>query len=295
MTADDAADTRTEKTHSRRRTFIVVARHGERLDYVMRDAGNNWIPTTDKPWDPPLTQEGTAQGRRLGRRVQQFLKEGGLAPISAVYSSPFCHCRQTALAALEGGLESDKLRKIRVEEGLTESLNESWYRSWCLPGSNGTWGYRPEPLEGATDNCTVDETVIHPRATAPVQSLLSEWNKSAGTQEDYSSIDAEYKSIHRLDRPYKWGTFESRRGQKERMYSVVQALAKQHPGESILLLSHGGPVTHLFERLTGNPWSMHGESSYGCFSIYAQVEGVEEWEPLVVNESGSSTSERHID
>ena len=29
---------------------VVVVRHGERLDYVMRDAGDNWIPTSNQPW-----------------------------------------------------------------------------------------------------------------------------------------------------------------------------------------------------------------------------------------------------
>ena len=46
----------------------------------------------------------------------------------------------------------------------------------------------------------------------------------------------------------------------------------------------GGPVTHLYESLTGNKWTVHGTSKYCCYSIYRQKEGEETWEPLVVNE-----------
>lgn len=46
----------------------------------------------------------------------------------------------------------------------------------------------------------------------------------------------------------------------------------------------GGPVTHLYESLTGNNWDVHGESKYCCYSIYQQADGEATWKPLVVNQ-----------
>ena len=51
----------------------------------------------------------------------------------------------------------------------------------------------------------------------------------------------------------------------------------------ILLHGLGGPVTHLYESLTGNGWEKHGESKYCCFSVYSQTVGDDKWDPLVVN------------
>ena len=45
----------------------------------------------------------------------------------------------------------------------------------------------------------------------------------------------------------------------------------------------GGPVTHLYESLTGNHWDKHGVSKYCCYSIYQQNGGEAAWTPLVVN------------
>ena len=68
----------------------------------------------------------------------------------------------------------------------------------------------------------------------------------------------------------------------------------------------GGPVTHLYENLTGNDWSVHGESKYCCYSIYRRwIDDDDDndnedddgsnkvatttlrprWEPLVVNQT----------
>jgi len=56
-----------------------------------------------------------------------------------------------------------------------------------------------------------------------------------------------------------------------------------------MVTSHGAPVIHLFETLTGQPWTVHGKSVYCCYSIYKSVTNVDDgtttWEPLVVNES----------
>lgn len=53
----------------------------------------------------------------------------------------------------------------------------------------------------------------------------------------------------------------------------------------------GGPVTHLYESLTGNNWNLHGVSKYCCYSIYQQGEGDDKWKPLVVNQVLSEEAE----
>lgn len=40
----------------------------------------------------------------------------------------------------------------------------------------------------------------------------------------------------------------------------------------VLFLNTGGPVTHLYESLTGNNWSEHGMAKYCSCSIYYQTE-----------------------
>jgi hypothetical protein len=58
----------------------------------------------------------------------------------------------------------------------------------------------------------------------------------------------------------------------------------------VFTASSGGPVTHLYESLTGTHWNVHGVAKYCCYSIYQQhvVAGEEEkgemWTPLVVNQ-----------
>lgn len=86
------------------------------------------------------------------------------------------------------------------------------------------------------------------------------------------------------------------------MRATVNALKEK--GKTVVVVSHGGPVTHLYETLTGGSWKEHGPSTYCCYSIYryrggsssgqspdaaaTAAEGDEDgrcWEALVVNES----------
>jgi broad specificity phosphatase PhoE len=304
---NDAAEghSKASNTQSNKRKVVVVARHAERQDYVMRDRGENFLPSTDRPWDPPLSENGLEQGRNLGKEIRKSLMEHGLSPVMAVYSSPLIRCLQTASTATEGLLTTQESKddgdveasgpdeayrhpealQVHIEEGLVESINESWYRSWCLPESNGTWGFRPADSQG-NPIITVDLETIHEAAKQPIQNLIRFPSKddSNNLVSKLEHVDLSYQSISRIDEPYCWGSFESRSQQRQRMHSVLELLSSKHEGETILCLSHGGPVTHLYERLTGNHWSQHGESSYACYSIYVQDEGETEWRPLLVNQ-----------
>jgi len=308
---------------------VIVARHGERIDYVLRDADQNWIPTAPRPWDPPLTSRGRMQGRRLGTYLSKVLKEKGLPPVTAIYSSPMVRCCQTAAEAAigltttttdddGGGGDSGPLPvQVRVEPGLVESMNEDWYRAWCLSDSDGTWGGpartgADEGFYGAAD----DEKNIDPRARLPAHSLVwgpneiaeflvDEVSVSHSRREESDGSDvlflknddlaalinvdaAENDAVYPIqDQPYRYGVFESRESQQDRMEKVVQSLSERYPNQTVMLLSHGGPVTHVCERLTGSAWSGQQMSTYASFSIYTPPSENDDnlWKAVVTNES----------
>lgn len=90
---------------------IWLARHGSRQDFV----DPAWHQTADRPHDPPLSEEGLIQVRQLAKRMQP---EG----ISAIFSSPFLRCIQTAAPIAE------LLNlPICVEPGFSEWLNPDWF------------------------------------------------------------------------------------------------------------------------------------------------------------------------
>lgn len=257
---------------------VVVVRHGERLDYVEKDRGENWIPKTERPWDPPLTEHGLMQAKSLGLALPKILDKLGLNPdVSAVYSSPFVRCIQTAT-----GLSS---HKVRVELGLAESLNQNWYRSWALQGTNGEWGFGKERWP---DVEKLDPSQLHPLSKQPVQSLLG-YDVESDEKKATTRVDYNYISKSSIDTPYSFlpPNFESYKRQRRRMKDTMMLLSDNHDwNETIVLVSHGGPVTHLYESLTGNDWTTHGMSKYCCYSIYQkkEAEATSLWTPLVVNQ-----------
>ena len=295
--------TSTSNSHnSAKKMFVVVARHGERWDYIQRDAGHNWIATAARPWDPPLSPNGLKQATRLGEHLSQTLQEMNLPPISAAYSSPFLRCRQTACQAVEAlnkqksaAANDGNAVKVKVELGLSESLNDNWYRSWALPGSDGTWGFVPPEEEKQSGNSTrrtlsaFTEQELHPDAQRPVQEILN-W-KDVNHEQSSPNLgtwqDLDYESSTEISKPFALKPSlmtETRSEQKERMLQVIQNKAQS--AETILLVSHGGPVTHLYEKLCGNNWSVHGECTYCCYSIYeCEVPDKSKWNPILVNES----------
>ncbi len=229
-------------------------------------------------------------------------------------------------------VKSDQHLKVTVENGLVESLNKNWYTSWCLKDSDGTWGGREGYQNSANDEDDL-EISIDPRARDNASTLLLNAediatflsNYDGCMEDDSSSILSPYKSLSSMinvtedyhdkevagmmmvesmkDSPYTWGKFETRNEQQDRVENVVCKLSNRHSHGTILLLSHGGPVTHLYERLINDNWKSHGISSYTCFSIYQQKNQAmeehehavskdvsrdnnhSEWIPLVVNDS----------
>lgn len=297
--------------------YVVVIRHGERLDYVMHDEGKNWLIGQPRPWDPPLSVRGVQQGRLSGQRLKTRLEQMGLPPIAAVYSSPFLRCRQTACAILQGLTEPiegsedaqgcvnnygrEANLKVRVEMGLSESLNESWYQSWALPGSSGVWGYSPPNEQGAY-NSVIDEATVHPAAKVPAQKILSDWQTYSTPSNDVvdttTITDLDYVSQTAITLPYSLfpRQLESQRNQRKRMKQVLDTCAVA--GQTIVLVTHGGPSILMYNELTGNQWYVHGDIKFCGFSIYGSELSVagqhddtssptteREWRILVTNES----------
>ena len=236
------------------KTVVVVVRHGERQDYVDRDNGGNWIEQNvdQRPWDPPLTTNGLAQAKQLGSELPSILKKHGLPGVKAVYSSPFLRCRQTAMGILASqkvstddgdttASGSDKGEpKVKVELGLAESINENWYRSWAIPGTDGSWGYMKQELPYDE----LDQSRLHPASVEPVQGLL-DWKV---TQSDvslkwvHSAMDLEYTSKSNIESPYCMGhphMFESQNMQRRRMADTLELLSESHVNETFAIVSHG--------------------------------------------------------
>jgi broad specificity phosphatase PhoE len=293
---------------SRPTIYVIVARHGERWDYKQRDAGKGreWIRSTERPWDPPLSPNGLKQATRMGQHLAKKLQELRLPPVSAVFSSPFLRCRQTACQAIEeiNNISTEQL-KVQIELGLTESLNQSWYRSWCLPDSDTTWGFCPKGTR-RRELHEYDATELHPSSIVPVQRILN-W-KDVETHSVHESDfvsnellrkhqDLVYDSSTTIDRDFALKPtvlLETKEEQEERMFQVLQRKVEQFSNsekenKTFMVVSHGGPVVHLYTRLANASWQSHGNSKYCCYSIYEydpdHSDGGSSWTPLLVNES----------
>jgi hypothetical protein len=86
-----------------------------------------WVDSAERPFDPPLTAAGVAQGTALGRRLRDFSP-----PVSKIFVSPLGRTVQTACAAAAelGGPDLP----LFIEPGLVEVLDAGWYRCWqCSP------------------------------------------------------------------------------------------------------------------------------------------------------------------
>lgn len=89
---------------------VWIARHGNRLDFVNPD----WFLTAERPYDPPLSDDGVVQAKQLGQRL---VGEG----IVHIFASPFLRTVQTAF---EVAVALDL--PIKIESGLSEWLNPQW-------------------------------------------------------------------------------------------------------------------------------------------------------------------------
>ncbi|MBE9129552.1 MULTISPECIES: histidine phosphatase family protein [unclassified Coleofasciculus] len=91
---------------------VWIARHGNRLDFVHPQ----WFNTAERPYDPPLSEDGIVQAKELGQRL---IGKG----IKHIFASPFLRTVQTA-NQVANRLELP----IKIELGLSEWLNPEWMK-----------------------------------------------------------------------------------------------------------------------------------------------------------------------
>ncbi|KAB2016069.1 hypothetical protein ES319_D08G071200v1 [Gossypium barbadense] len=188
-------------TESETTTFyqnVLVMRHGDRKD----NFDPTWIKTAERPWDPPLVDNGMARAFRT------------------VFVSPFIRCVQTAsevVAALcavdvEANAKSsaDVIKfdpskvEVSIEYGLCEMLNKEAIRVDVAP-KDGNFGFDVPLLETMFPSGTLDPSLER------VYGKMPQWEET---------VD------------------ESRSRYKQ----SIKALADKYPSENLLLVTHGEGV-----------------------------------------------------
>lgn len=217
---------------------VVIVRHGERMDY----ADKSWLAAQQeagRPWDPPLTDSGKDQARQCGRRLKKLPAEHNLPVPTRVYCSPFTRCVETA----EGIADTCGVGTVCIEDALVEDLCEDWYRAWGLPDSDGTWR---GPVHRRT--APVDKEDLHPMAFQECESLM---HAPSFMHDNVSKmVDINYTPTWSLKgQGLCWGRFETHDSVTARALNALQTLHQQHPTETIVLVTHGGPLTLLFNAM----------------------------------------------
>ena len=248
---------------------ILLGRHGERLDYVLRDAAKASGADgpyfkdvqPDAPWDPPLTAAGGRQAAAMGRAAARALAGRKLPPLTAVYSSPLIRCVQTAAAVAEALSTDTVSMPVYVEPSLIETCGESWFRSWALSGSDSTWGGPQSCRLGAA----VDKTSLHAAARRPVDGIIRSGAEIVAAcaaelladDDDRGTtllgdviaarVDATYTPFASPP-PMRWGEFETEEMLARRLAAFFDHATRRHhdAGESVLFVSHGGPTAAIF-------------------------------------------------
>eukprot|EP01061_Rhynchopus_euleeides_P045398 TRINITY_DN8132_c0_g1_i3.p1 TRINITY_DN8132_c0_g1~~TRINITY_DN8132_c0_g1_i3.p1 ORF type:complete len:270 (+),score=90.47 TRINITY_DN8132_c0_g1_i3:70-879(+) len=222
---------------------VIIARHGERTDYVDKVAFFKTEISKERPWDPLLTEEGRRQARLMGTRVRAELEERGYPPVSKVFASPFIRTVETA----EEACRSLGLDEINVENGIVEALCESWFRSWAVPGADTTWGGPPHNRVGVP----VADEHVDPRAfKGPSAWLLTAPELK---QRVSQMVNEEYTPHCTFSDDITWSEPETMSHHTAlRCADTVRSLSKRFHGETVLFLSHAGPSAEMYAQLTGD-------------------------------------------
>ncbi|CAN8280219.1 unnamed protein product [Cochlearia groenlandica] len=182
---------------------IIVMRHGDRLDHVEPQ----WVTTAERPWDPPLVQDGKARAFKTGQRINYQNR----SKIHRVFVSPFLRCIQTAaevVAALSdiSSVDNSKL-KVAIEYGLCETMNTCAIKNEVVP-KDCIFDFTKSDLEAMFPNAIIDH-----------------------------NVDMVYKELP------QWG--ESWESAKCRYVNTLKVLADKYPSENLLLVTHWGGVSAI--------------------------------------------------
>jgi len=160
------AEEKDEKQH------LLVIRHGDRWDY----AHPEWLETTTRRGDPPLSKLGHQQARETGIFLDSYFAEHGIDAANITWlSSPFLRCLQTSDSALNAVTKMNTENiQIRPEYSVFEmdghngkmhaSLPEMTERFHYFPRVNSSHESLfvpplPEPREGLLGRC--EKAVTH--------------------------------------------------------------------------------------------------------------------------------------
>ncbi|CAE7520033.1 TANC1 [Symbiodinium pilosum] len=176
-------------------------------------------------------------------------------------------------------------------------------RQWAVPGANSKWGGPPgcAILQEHRDRDprylrgpAVAPDQLRPEALAGTGALLrtAAELKSAG----WTRVNAEYASCVPLhDRGYHWGKFEIHEEIVERLVHVAHRQVRQHPGETIVLVSHGGPTQYALRGLSGQkPQGAGGMTAMSVLrALPGDFEDQKSWEVLVSNDASHAQAFAH--
>lgn len=176
-----------------------IARHGHRHDYVDAD----WFNKAERPYDPPLSEDGLFQAQELGERLQS-------EQIVHLFSSPFLRAVQTAHHAAEA-LDLP----IKLEAGLSEWHNSEWMSD--MPERLSTDELAEHyPRIDLTYTSRSNETFME-RTGETARQLVGEFSQNilmvghgavvlgitTGLLEGYPTVNASLWSLLKLVRPAK--------------------------------------------------------------------------------------------
>jgi len=253
--------------------------------------GEEWVLSSARPWDPSLADNGKEQARAAAKRLRGVLTSAGLRPVCRIYTSPLWRCVETADLLAE---EFD-VKSLLVEEGLVETLCEGWMRQWAVPGADSKWGGPPGAAmpEGTShkygaklEGPIVDEANLRKEALAgPEELLLTAWElKGMG----WVRVDVNhYSQVQVRNRPVRWGNFETKAELAERIEQTVRSRVAEHPGETLVFVSHGGPTGTGFSIFAQRdpPKGSGGMTALSVLSLDDPENTTRNWEVHLANDA----------
>lgn len=273
-------------------TCVVLLRHGQREDYVahVRGQGADWVATSPRPWDPHLAPEGFTQATSAAERMRTELRKLDLPTPSRIYTSPLVRCVETAgVVANHFGVSS-----LLVEDGLVETIGEGWFRQWAVPGANSTWGGPPGACMANPVSVSVGiegppvRDGLRVEAEMGLKALLLTAPELAELPDVFCAkmVAARHVSVVSIrEQGYCWGNFETRPEVASRAAQTVNTRAAQHPGRTIVFVTHGNPAPIGYTALTGESVP-EGSGGMTALSILRRAQGsTGHWEPLMKNDA----------
>ena len=185
-----------------------------------------------------------------GAEIRDLCRAHGLPQPAAILSSPLLRCVQTCAGAAQGmGVSAS----VCVEPALCETICEDWYRSWGVPGADGTWG-GPAGSDASPAPPGLHPPGLHPAALGKVSDLFLP--PAALSDAACVPLDEAYRPFTpaaSLD--YAWGRYEAQHGTDastgRRIGRFCADYARKNPGATFVVCTHGGPSAACFRFLTG--------------------------------------------